>query len=105
MGLGYSQIPEGQSLAADDEAAMIAALLDALSISKVDIVAGDSGDGWRDGSRFSRSRAEGEAQRGVVSVDGKVLQIVAQGGGLGGDVAAQLLPGDRAVGVDLAGLD
>jgi pimeloyl-ACP methyl ester carboxylesterase len=43
MGLGYSQIPEGQSLAPDAQAAMLAALLDRLSIPVVDIVANDSG--------------------------------------------------------------
>jgi len=43
MGLGYSQIPERQSVAADAQAAMLAALLDALAISKVDIIASDSG--------------------------------------------------------------
>lgn len=43
MGLGYSQIPEQQSLAADAQAAMLAAFLDALAMRKVDIVASDSG--------------------------------------------------------------
>jgi pimeloyl-ACP methyl ester carboxylesterase len=43
MGLGYSQIPEHQSLAAGAQAAMLAALLDALAISTVDIIASDSG--------------------------------------------------------------
>ncbi len=43
MGLGYSEIPEGQSLAADAQAEMLAALLDKLAISKADIVASDSG--------------------------------------------------------------
>ncbi|TPG08187.1 alpha/beta hydrolase [Rhodanobacter glycinis] len=43
MGLGYSQIPEHQSLAADAQAGMLAALLDKLAIRKVDIVASDSG--------------------------------------------------------------
>lgn len=43
MGLGYSEIPERQSLAADAQTAMLAALLDRLGISKVDIVASDSG--------------------------------------------------------------
>lgn len=43
MGLGYSEIPAGQSLAASDQAAMLAALLDALAVGKVDIVASDSG--------------------------------------------------------------
>lgn len=43
MGLGYSQIPEQQSLAADAQAAMLAAFLDALAIRKIDIVASDSG--------------------------------------------------------------
>lgn len=43
MGLGYSQIPEHQSLAADAQAEMLAALLDSLAIGTVDIVASDSG--------------------------------------------------------------
>lgn len=43
MGLGYSQARERQPLAALDQAAMLAALLDSLKISKVDIVASDSG--------------------------------------------------------------
>jgi pimeloyl-ACP methyl ester carboxylesterase len=43
MGLGYSRVPEHQSLAADAQAAMLVALLDALAISRVDIVASDSG--------------------------------------------------------------
>lgn len=43
MGLGYSQIPEHQSLTADAQAGMLAAFLDSLAISNVDIVASDSG--------------------------------------------------------------
>jgi pimeloyl-ACP methyl ester carboxylesterase len=43
MGLGYSQVPEHQSLAAGAQVAMLAALLDKLAISKVDIVGSDSG--------------------------------------------------------------
>lgn len=43
MGLGYSQIPEHQSLAADAQAEMLASLLDSLAIGAVDIVASDSG--------------------------------------------------------------
>jgi haloalkane dehalogenase len=43
MGLGYSQIHEGQSLAPDAQVAMLAALLDSLSIPAVDLVANDSG--------------------------------------------------------------
>lgn len=43
MGLGYSEIPAGQSLAAGDQAAMLAALLDSLKVDQVDIVASDSG--------------------------------------------------------------
>ncbi|WP_430387516.1 alpha/beta fold hydrolase [Dyella sp. 20L07] len=43
MGLGYSQVPEHQSLAASAQVAMLAALLDSLAVSKVDIVASDSG--------------------------------------------------------------
>jgi haloalkane dehalogenase len=43
MGLGYSEIPEGQSLAPEAQAGMLAALLDTLAISSVDLVASDSG--------------------------------------------------------------
>lgn len=43
MGLGYSEIPEHQSLAADAQVAMLAAFLDALAIREVDVVASDSG--------------------------------------------------------------
>ncbi|HWZ59112.1 MAG TPA: alpha/beta hydrolase [Gemmatimonadaceae bacterium] len=43
MGLGYSEIPEHQSLAPDQQADMLAAVLDRLSISRVDVVASDSG--------------------------------------------------------------
>lgn len=43
MGLGYSEIPEGQSLAPEAQAEMFAAFLDALGIRSVDLVANDSG--------------------------------------------------------------
>jgi pimeloyl-ACP methyl ester carboxylesterase len=43
MGLGYSEIPEHQSLAADAQVSMLAAFLDTLAIRKVDLVASDSG--------------------------------------------------------------
>jgi pimeloyl-ACP methyl ester carboxylesterase len=43
MGLGYSQIPERQSVAPAAQVAMLAALLDALDVDRVDIVASDSG--------------------------------------------------------------
>ncbi len=43
MGLGYSEIPEQQSLAAAAQAEMLAGFLDALAIRAVDIVASDSG--------------------------------------------------------------
>jgi pimeloyl-ACP methyl ester carboxylesterase len=43
MGLGYSQIPEPQSLAPSAQVAMLSALLDSLAIGKIDIVASDSG--------------------------------------------------------------
>jgi pimeloyl-ACP methyl ester carboxylesterase len=43
MGLGYSEIPEQQSLAANAQAEMLAAFLDALDIRAVDVVASDSG--------------------------------------------------------------
>ncbi len=43
MGLGYSDVPAGQSLAASAQADMLAALLDKLGAGAVDIVASDSG--------------------------------------------------------------
>lgn len=43
MGLGYSQPLEHQPLAAGDQAEMLAALLDKLSVTDVDIVASDCG--------------------------------------------------------------
>jgi pimeloyl-ACP methyl ester carboxylesterase len=43
MGLGYSQVPEGQSVAPAAQVAMLAALLDALGVHQADIVAADSG--------------------------------------------------------------
>lgn len=43
LGLGYSEVADGQSLAPVAQLAMLVALLDALSISGVDLVASDSG--------------------------------------------------------------
>lgn len=43
MGLGYSEVPEGQSLAPEAQAMMFRAFLDTLGIATVDIVASDSG--------------------------------------------------------------
>ena len=43
MGAGYSEIPEGQSVAPGAQAAMLVELLDKLSIDKVDIIGNDSG--------------------------------------------------------------
>jgi len=43
LGLGYTRIAEGQGVTPDDQVAMVAALLDTLSISSVDLVASDSG--------------------------------------------------------------
>ena len=43
MGLGYSQVPENQSVAPAAQVAMLAALLDALGVRQADIVASDSG--------------------------------------------------------------
>lgn len=43
MGLGYSEIPEGQSLSPVAQMEMLAAFLDTLSIRDVDLVASDSG--------------------------------------------------------------
>jgi pimeloyl-ACP methyl ester carboxylesterase len=43
MGLGYSEIPDGQDLSPPAQADMLAALLDGLGIKIADIVANDSG--------------------------------------------------------------
>lgn len=43
LGLGYTQVAEGRSVAPDAQAAMLAALLDRLDIQAVDLVANDSG--------------------------------------------------------------
>jgi pimeloyl-ACP methyl ester carboxylesterase len=43
MGLGYTEVPERQPLAADAQVTMLAAFLDALAIEDVDLVASDSG--------------------------------------------------------------
>jgi len=43
MGLGYSEIPDGQSVAPGAQAEMLAALLDQLSIAAVNLVGNDSG--------------------------------------------------------------
>ena len=43
MGLGYSEIPDGQSVAPEAQGEMLAAFLDALGISSVDLVGSDSG--------------------------------------------------------------
>src|SRR5579859_657767 len=43
MGLGYSEVPEHQDLAPAQQAAMLAAFLDRLSIHQVDLIGNDSG--------------------------------------------------------------
>lgn len=43
MGLGYTQVAEGQSVAPDAQVDMLVALLDKLSIDTVDVIASDSG--------------------------------------------------------------
>jgi haloalkane dehalogenase len=43
MGLGFSEIPENQSVAPSAQVDMLASLLDSLSISAVDLIANDSG--------------------------------------------------------------
>jgi pimeloyl-ACP methyl ester carboxylesterase len=43
MGLGYSEVPERQSLVPESQADMLAALLDRLSVDAVDLVGNDSG--------------------------------------------------------------
>lgn len=43
MGLGYTQVAAGQSVAPDAQVAMLVALLDTLSIAAVDLIANDSG--------------------------------------------------------------
>jgi alpha/beta hydrolase fold len=43
MGMGYTQTPEGQTISPATQAEMLALLLDALHIDRVDLVANDSG--------------------------------------------------------------
>lgn len=43
LGLGYTEVAPGQSVAPDAQVAMLAELLDALGIATVDVVANDSG--------------------------------------------------------------
>ena len=43
MGLGYTEVAEGQSVAPDAQVAMLIALLDTLGIASVDLVGNDSG--------------------------------------------------------------
>jgi haloalkane dehalogenase len=43
MGLGYTQTPEGQTISPATQAEMLALLLDALHLDRVDLVANDSG--------------------------------------------------------------
>jgi haloalkane dehalogenase len=43
MGLGYTQVVEGQSVAPDAQVAMLVALMDALDVDIADVVANDSG--------------------------------------------------------------
>lgn len=43
LGLGYTEVAQGQSLAPAEQAAMLAALLDRLGIEDVDLIANDSG--------------------------------------------------------------
>lgn len=43
LGMGYTEVADGQSVAPDAQVAMLVALLDALSIPAVDLVANDSG--------------------------------------------------------------
>lgn len=43
MGLGYTQVAQGQSLAPEAQVAMLVSLLDRLSIKTVDLIANDSG--------------------------------------------------------------
>lgn len=43
LGLGFTRVAEGQSVAPDDQVAMLVALLDRLGIAAADVVANDSG--------------------------------------------------------------
>jgi pimeloyl-ACP methyl ester carboxylesterase len=43
LGLGYTELREGQSVAPDAQVAMLTAFLETLSVAKVDLVASDSG--------------------------------------------------------------
>jgi pimeloyl-ACP methyl ester carboxylesterase len=43
LGLGYTELPDGQSVAPDTQVAMLSVFLDTLSVANVDLVASDSG--------------------------------------------------------------
>lgn len=43
LGLGYTEVADGQGVGPADQAAMVVALLDALGVGRVDVVANDSG--------------------------------------------------------------
>lgn len=43
LGLGYTEVADGQSVAPDAQVAMLVALLDALGVARVDLVGSDSG--------------------------------------------------------------
>jgi haloalkane dehalogenase len=43
LGMGYTEVPDGQSVAPDAQVSMLAAFLDSLSLRSVDVVASDSG--------------------------------------------------------------
>jgi pimeloyl-ACP methyl ester carboxylesterase len=43
LGMGYSEVADGQQVGPDDQVAMIVALLDALQVESADVVANDSG--------------------------------------------------------------
>jgi haloalkane dehalogenase len=64
MGLGYTEVAEGQSVALGAQAEMLVAFLDALSISTVDVVANDSGGGRAaPGRASSRARPHAAADQ------------------------------------------
>jgi haloalkane dehalogenase len=43
LGLGFTEVPEGQSCAPDAQVSMLVSLLDSLKIAKADVIANDSG--------------------------------------------------------------
>ena len=59
LALGHTEVAEGQPVGPDDQAAMLAALLDALSLPRVEVIANDSGGAVGRGGTARRGRTAG----------------------------------------------